>query len=58
MRFVNRRTVTIIALALAMASLVSCAHMDLTAPCTRDSYFNWLGVAYADECGPLRPVNQ
>jgi hypothetical protein len=58
MRFVNLRTVSVIALALAMASLASCAHVDLTAPCTRDSFFDWLGVAYADECGPLRSVNQ
>jgi hypothetical protein len=51
-----RRAGAIAALSLSFSVLTACAHQDLTAPCTRDSWLSF-GTAYASDCGPLRPVN-
>ena len=50
------RTAVLAVLTMAFAALTACAHQDLTAPCTRDGWLS-LGIAYASDCGVLRPVN-
>lgn len=52
-----RRAALVAALAVGMLTLSSCAHRDLIAPCARDSWLMF-GAAYADDCGPMRPVNR
>ena len=56
---ISRRAKRVGALAVLTVSfmvLTACAHQDLTAPCTRDGWLS-LGIAYASDCGALRPVN-
>ncbi len=57
MRLRWRRAALVAALAVGTVALSSCAHRDLIAPCTRDSWLMF-GAAYADDCGPMRPVNR
>jgi hypothetical protein len=57
MRRIFRRAALLAALAVGTVALSSCAHRDLIAPCTRDSRMTF-GAAYADDCGPMRPVNR
>jgi hypothetical protein len=56
MRTPTRRAAVLAALTTAFAALSACAHQDLAAPCTRDSWLSF-GAAYASDCGVLRPVN-
>lgn len=51
------RAALVAALAVGTVALSSCAHRDLIAPCIRDSWLAF-GAAYADDCGPMRPVNR
>jgi hypothetical protein len=51
-----RRAGAFAILTVSFSVLTACAHQDLTAPCTRDSWLT-LGTAYASDCGVLRPVN-
>jgi hypothetical protein len=54
------RSALVLALGMTLAALSGCAHKDLMAPCTRDS-FSWsFGRAYAaaSDCGPLLPINR
>jgi len=56
MRLRWMRAALVVALAVGTVALSSCAHRDLIAPCTRDSRMTF-GAAYADDCGPMLPVN-
>jgi hypothetical protein len=51
-----RRAGAFAILTVSFSALTACAHQDLTAPCTRDGWLS-LGIAYASDCGALRPVN-
>jgi hypothetical protein len=51
-----RRAGAFTILTVSFSALTACAHQDLTAPCTRDGWLS-LGIAYASDCGALRPVN-
>jgi len=57
MRQCWRTAALVAALAVGTVALSSCAHRDLIAPCTRDSWLMF-GAAFADDCGPMRPVNR
>jgi hypothetical protein len=50
----------VVGLGMALSALSACAHKDLMAPCTRDSFLWSFGRAYAaaSDCGPLLPVNR
>jgi hypothetical protein len=60
MRKKTFRAAVAAALAFGMLALTSCAHKDLTAPCTRDGSLWGIASAFAapSDCGPLLPVNR
>lgn len=53
----GRKAALLSLLAIGLVALSACAHQELMAPCTRDSWLAF-GSAYADDCGPLRPINR